>query len=225
MSDNLFCSKCGTQNSGAAQFCQNCGGSLWPSPAGQQPPPPGYPQQPAPMQAYAPQQPPPAPYAPQPAMYIPEASPYGGFWMRLLAHIIDHIILSAVALPLYFILIFPQVMKIINDAEQNQEPSPEMIGAIFGAAGLFALIVTAGTWLYDALLTSSSWQGTIGKRVLRLKVVDEQGHRISFGRATGRFFSKIVSGMIMYIGFIMIGFTDRKRGLHDMMAGTLVRKY
>jgi uncharacterized RDD family membrane protein YckC len=56
-------------------------------------------------------------------------------------------------------------------------------------------------------------------------VTDLAGNRIGFGRATGRFFAKILSGMIMYIGFIMIGFTDRKQGLHDMLAGTLVMRY
>jgi uncharacterized RDD family membrane protein YckC len=74
-------------------------------------------------------------------------------------------------------------------------------------------------------LTSSSWQGTVGKRLLRLKVTDEAGNRIGFGRATGRFFAKILSNLLFCIGFIMIAFTDRKRGLHDMIAGTLVMKY
>jgi uncharacterized RDD family membrane protein YckC len=165
-------------------------------------------------------------YAAQPAVYMPPApSPYGGFWIRLLAHFIDHIVLSIVAAPLYFVLVFPAIIRIFNEAQQNAEPSPDMIFAILGGMSTFLLIVVAGNWLYDALLTSSSWQGTIGKRVLRLKVVDEQGNRIGFGRATGRFFSKIISGMILYIGFIMVAFTDRKRGLHDMIAGTVVMKY
>ncbi len=165
-------------------------------------------------------------YAPPPPAYVPAAaSPYGGFWIRLLAHIIDHIVVSIVAGPLYFILIFPSVMRIINEAQQNGEPSPEVIASIVGSMALFITLVFVGQWLYEALLTSSSWQGTIGKRVLRLKVTDENGNRIGFGRSTGRFFAKIISGLIMYIGFIMIGFTDRKRGLHDMMAGTLVMKY
>jgi uncharacterized RDD family membrane protein YckC len=57
-----------------------------------------------------------------------------------------------------------------------------------------------------------------------LRVVDEQGNRISFGRATGRFFAKFVSGIILLLGYIMVAFTERKRALHDMMAGTLVIK-
>jgi uncharacterized RDD family membrane protein YckC len=218
MPENIFCSKCGTQNSSTAQFCQSCGVALWPSAAAAPPAP----AQSAPLSGAQPQ----SAYAPPPPAYVPAAaSPYGGFWIRLLAHIIDHIVLSLVAAPLYFILIFPTVMRIMNEAGQNGEPSPEMILSIVGSMSIFVLIVFVGQWLYEALLTSSSWQGTIGKRVLRLKVTDENGNRIGFGRATGRYFAKIVSGLIMWIGFIMIGFTDRKRGLHDMMAGTLVMKY
>jgi uncharacterized RDD family membrane protein YckC len=71
-------------------------------------------------------------------------------------------------------------------------------------------------------MTSSSKQGTLGKMVFRLRVTDLNGARISFARATGRFFAKILSGMILNIGYIMAGFTERKQALHDMIAGTLV---
>src|SRR5262249_61917440 len=84
-----------------------------------------------------------------------------------------------------------------------------------------ALIVT---WLYFALLESSPRGATVGKMVCGLRVVDEQGNRISFGRATGRFFAKIISGIILMIGYLMVAFTERKRGLHDIIAGTLVVK-
>ena len=55
-------------------------------------------------------------------------------------------------------------------------------------------------------------------------VTDETGGRISFGRATGRYFSKIISAMIFWIGYIMAGFTDKKQALHDVIANTLVWK-
>jgi uncharacterized RDD family membrane protein YckC len=48
------------------------------------------------------------------------------------------------------------------------------------------------------------------------------GARISFGNATGRYFGKILSGLILYVGYLMVAFTDKKQGLHDMMASTLV---
>jgi uncharacterized RDD family membrane protein YckC len=166
-------------------------------------------------------------YAAAPAVAyaaVPTAR-YAGFWLRFLAHLIDHVILGIVAAPLFFILVLPVILRVANDAERNQEPSPEMIIAILSSVFIYVVLAFVGQWLYEALLTSSSWQGTVGKRVLQLKVTDELGNRIGFGRATGRFFAKILSSMFFYVGFIMVGLTDRKRGLHDMLAGTLVMRY
>jgi uncharacterized RDD family membrane protein YckC len=190
-----------------AQSCQNCGLTLSSSLAPNQAA--------APARAYA---------AAPPVAYAPP-SIYGGFWIRLLAHLIDHVILGAVAAPLFFITVLPSIIRIARQADQDQEPSPEMIVAIVSSAFVFIALAFVGQWLYEALLTSSSWQATIGKKVLRLKVVDEAGNRIGFGRATGRFFAKILSSMFFCIGFIMIAFTERKTGLHDMLAGTRVMKY
>jgi len=77
-------------------------------------------------------------------------------------------------------------------------------------------------WLYYAIMESSPRQATLGKMVLQIIVTDNEGNRISFGRATGRNFAKIISILILLIGFIMIAFTKRKQGLHDMIAKTLV---
>lgn len=71
-------------------------------------------------------------------------------------------------------------------------------------------------------MESSAWQATLGKKILGLKVTDLAGNRISFARASGRFFGKILSGMILGIGFLMAGFTERKQALHDILAGCLV---
>jgi uncharacterized RDD family membrane protein YckC len=78
------------------------------------------------------------------------------------------------------------------------------------------------SWIYYASMESSSWQATLGKKILGLKVTDLAGNRISFARASGRFFGKILSGMILGIGFLMAGFTQRKQALHDILAGCLV---
>jgi uncharacterized RDD family membrane protein YckC len=192
-----------------AQFCQKCGVGLSTGLA---------PLQPAvAAPAYA--------AAPAPAYAAVSTSRYGGFWMRLLAHLLDHLILSAVAAPLFFVLVLPAGLRVVHEAERNQDPSPELLFAIFSAVFVYVALAFVAQWLYDALSTSSSWQGTLGKRILRLKVVDERGNRIGFGRATGRFFAKILSSMFFCIGFIMVGLTERKRGLHDMIAGTLVERY
>jgi len=205
----VFCSRCGAQNFATAQFCQKCGGGLSVCLA-QMPPA-------VPARAYA--------AAPAVAYSAVPISRYGGFWIRLLAHLIDHVILGAIAAPLFFILILPAILRVINEAERNREPSPELIVAIVSSVLVYIILAFVGQWLYEALLTSSSWQGTVGKRVLQLKVTDELGNRIGFGRATGRFFAKILSSMFCCVGFIMVGLTDRKRGLHDMLAGTVVMRY
>ncbi len=170
-----------------------------------------------PAQAYA--------TAPALAYAAVPTSRYGGFWLRLLAHLIDHVILGAIAAPLFFILILPAAVRVAHEAERNREPSPELIFGILSSVFIYIILAFVGQWLYEALLTSSSWQATLGKRVLQLKVTDEMGNRIGFGRATGRFFAKILSSMFFCVGFIMVGLTDRKRGLHDMLAATLVMKY
>jgi len=77
-------------------------------------------------------------------------------------------------------------------------------------------------WLYSALMESGNGQATFGKRAVGLKVTDMNGERISFGRATGRHFGKILSGLILLIGYLMMLWDDRKQTLHDKMAGTLV---
>jgi len=77
-------------------------------------------------------------------------------------------------------------------------------------------------WIYSAVFESSDWQGTVGKKCCGLKVVNENGSRISLAQATGRYFAKIPSALILGVGFIRVGFTQRRQGLHDSIAGTFV---
>jgi uncharacterized RDD family membrane protein YckC len=144
----------------------------------------------------------------------------------VVAYLVDHVLLGAAVAPFYFLIVFPNVLRIIQQAQtENREPGPEIFANLLGPILLLACIAFVGTWLYEALLTSSPWQGTVGKRILRLKVTDDQGNRISFARATGRFFAKILSGMVMDVGFIMVAFMERKRGLHDLICNTQVLRY
>jgi uncharacterized RDD family membrane protein YckC len=78
------------------------------------------------------------------------------------------------------------------------------------------------SWLYFGLLESSKLQGTLGKAALNIQVTDLHGRRISFGRATGRYFGKWISGALFLIGYLIQPFTRRRQTLHDLMAGTLV---
>jgi len=75
---------------------------------------------------------------------------------------------------------------------------------------------------YFVLLESSRWQATIGKRILRIKVGDFEGKKISIGKAALRLFGKWLSGQILLIGYLMAFFTEKKQALHDFLAGTFV---
>jgi uncharacterized RDD family membrane protein YckC len=143
-----------------------------------------------------------------------QTPPYAGFWIRVLAYLIDCLVMMAVSCPVGILL---GVGVVATGADQNSD------SAILtnGFSNVISLLIG---WLYFSLLESSSWQATIGKKVLGLKVIDLHGNRISFGRATGRYFAQILSGMICFIGYVMVAFTEKKQGLHDMVAGTLVIK-
>jgi len=156
---------------------------------------------------------------PVPPVATPAAAPtaaasarYAGFWLRWVACLIDGLILSA---PAIILVMFASAAGVISS---GHDPSPTLFVFLF----LFIPFFMAGTWLYYALLESSAEQGTLGKRLLGLRVTDQEGRRISFGRATGRYWSKILSGIPMNIGYIMAAFTERKQALHDMIAKTLV---
>lgn len=76
-------------------------------------------------------------------------------------------------------------------------------------------------WIYHAAFESSKWQGTVGKKLFGLKVVDLEGNRVSFGRATARYYGKLLSRILM-IGYLMVLWTKKKQALHDKIASTLV---
>ncbi|HVT32461.1 MAG TPA: RDD family protein [Rhodanobacteraceae bacterium] len=126
-----------------------------------------------------------------------------GFWRRCAARLIDGLIVGAVSTLLIGLI----------DAFVAGNGASSSIGDIAG----FAI-----GWLYVALQESSAMQATLGKRAMGIKVTDEEGHRIGFGRATFRFFGQLLSVAIAGIGFLMAGWTARRQALHDKLAGTLV---
>ena len=154
---------------------------------------------------------------------------YAGFWIRFLAYFIDNMVINIIM----WILIFPilGVLGIQFDAiEEFREL--ETIDPEIGLALMLSVmpaIITLSllvSWMYYALLQSSARQATIGKMALNLIVVDINGGRLTFARASLRFFSKIISSAIFMIGYIMASFTEKHQALHDIIANTyVVRKY
>jgi len=149
---------------------------------------------------------------------------YAGFWLRFLALLIDNVVMGIgfvlVLIPLIFLTGLGGFLSQIHpDEELNDAGIFVLIGLIF----LAATVSLVFTWLYHALMESSEWQATVGKKALGLVVTDMAGQRVSFARSTGRHFGKIITNMVpFFIGYIMAGFTAKKQALHDMLAGCLV---
>jgi uncharacterized RDD family membrane protein YckC len=131
---------------------------------------------------------------------------YAGFWLRFWASILDNIILLIPDTLLYYLVIFPTFFS-----EDDNSGLTE-----------YYIISILIYWVYFAIFESSAKQATLGKMALKIKVTDLNGNRISFGKATGRHFSKFFSAIIIGIGFLMAGFTEKKQALHDMISGCLV---
>src|SRR6202142_3258823 len=99
-----------------------------------------------------------------------------------------------------------------------------MLGSTLGAVFIVEGCLLLGLWLYFAIMESSALRGAVGKTGRGLRVTALNGNPFSFGRATGRFFAKLVSNFTLMIGYIMAGFTAKKQARHDMIAGWLVLK-
>jgi uncharacterized RDD family membrane protein YckC len=149
---------------------------------------------------------------------------YAGFWLRLFAFAIDNFIIGAGFILILIPLIFLTPLRnLLSEIHFNEDPGDMSAFAIFGLIFLAATVSLLVTWLYHALMESSEWQATVGKKALGMVVTDMEGKRVTFLRSTGRHFGKIVTNLIpMFIGYIMAGFTEKKQTLHDMLAGCVV---
>jgi uncharacterized RDD family membrane protein YckC len=127
---------------------------------------------------------------------------YAGFWLRLVAHLVDGVLVNAVLWALGVLLFVV-----------SGDPDLTSGTTLFG--------VVAGT-LYWAGMESSPWQATVGKRAAGIKVTDLAGNRVSFLRALARNAAKVLSWLLFMVGFLMAAFTQRKQALHDLLADTLV---
>lgn len=193
--------------------------------------PQGYPQQPG---GYPPQQGYQQPYGqqgpggyqgggmPPPPMLPTEA--FGGFWIRFVALMLDGFI---VGIPLAIINgIIQAVMGAGMAATSSATGGSSNADLAVGGAALgmmmllLALYIIAPAAYY--IYFESKKGGTIGKQAMGLRVVNEHGMYISMGGAFGRYMGRMLSGCLLYIGFIMAGFDPHKRGLHDKICGTYV---
>jgi len=137
---------------------------------------------------------------------------YAGFWRRFAAAIIDALILA---------VLFNTLASFIPNLDSETTYRKNFFYlTVYKIPPNFLKLICQ--WIYFASLESSKYQATIGKMALGIIVTDLQRNKISFAQATGRHFAKIISALILFIGFIIAGFTEKKQGLHDIMSGCLV---
>ncbi len=199
----MFCPKCGKETDASGKFCQWCGADI------------------ESVQA--------RPVAPAPPEEDegPEVGIYAGLGRRLIAFIIDIILILLLDIVVAGVfglfrgfqnLVY--YMQGVPVAELTTEGSmAALASSIVAAYGLTLIVVP---WLYYAGFESSRSQATPGKVLMSLIVTDMQGAKPTFARTTLRFFWKYLSALIIFIGFIMIGFTNKHQGLHDKLSGCLV---
>jgi uncharacterized RDD family membrane protein YckC len=166
------------------------------------------------------------------SLAVPSTEDYAGFWLRVPAATIDLIILAVpLALAVSYLSVAMGSWRSFLSLHPGQ--SPQEIVAAFGRPYLLLIlcffIVTS--WLYFAFFESSPWQGTLGKKFIGLRVADPRGNRVTFGRASGRFFAGRFLAHVPFIGSLYFaldcvcaGLTSRKQALHDSFSGCLVLK-
>jgi uncharacterized RDD family membrane protein YckC len=200
----MFCTKCGKELTDGAQFCPACGTAVGGAPAINV----------APVSATV--------RPPDPKRYR-----YGGFWIRFLAHIIDQIVLGVVMFVFVLIgILFSagSIMSLIEMAE-TEDPDPAVIFGMLGSGSFWESSPPSRSGSTMRLWRVPRRAARFGKMALGLQIIDKNGGTISFARATGRYFAKILaSGMIFMIGYIMAGFTAKKQALHDIICDTYVVK-
>ncbi|WP_071395507.1 RDD family protein [Bacillus tuaregi] len=164
-----------------------------------------------------------------------ENKEYGGFWLRLAAYLIDSIIvgipLSIISILIlvfffgtsditYLIMADPEYM----DTAMTDDEALSFLATYLGSIFVTSIVSICVAVAYFAGLHASKWQATIGKKMLGLKVTNLRGERISFWRGLGRYLAMSFLSGILFIGYIMVGLTEKKQGLHDLIAGTIVVK-
>jgi len=156
---------------------------------------------------------------------LPGAMEYAGFWIRVGAKIIDNLIFLFSLIVIMAVLggvMHLAGLQVIPEDPATNRNAPPPIGMIvliviyYGAAFF-------GPPAYNAIFVARSG-ATPGKMACGLKVVTETGDPVSKGRAWGRGFGELISGMTCSIGYIIAGFDDQKRSLHDHICSTRVIK-
>ena len=198
----MFCPKCGKETDASGKFCQWCGADI----------------------AIVPEK----PVVTSDEDEGPDIGVYAGLGRRLIAFIVDLILI------LLFDLVAATVLGLIRGIQNSyfyfvqhvpveQLTTEGTMGALLGSMiASFGVLFIVIPWLYYAGFESSRSQATPGKLLMHIVVTDMNGNKPTFARVTLRHFAKIISTLIIFIGFLMIGLTRKRQGLHDRISGCLV---
>jgi uncharacterized RDD family membrane protein YckC len=138
-----------------------------------------------------------------------------GFWVRTAAFLVDAtLLLSILGIGLLVLILTPLKERFVETTYPALVLSPPLV--VSAGLGMLAAL------LYFSFGESSPDKGTVGKKLLGLRVVDREGGRITLPRAAGRFLVKILSCAAFFTGVAMIGITRDKQALHDRVTDTLV---
>jgi uncharacterized RDD family membrane protein YckC len=206
----MFCTHCGAQNPDEAKFCFSCGSTLAAGTPAASPP-------------VSEVSPPPA-ALPSPIMLAALRVEYAGFWRRFLALIIDRLILGIPTALLVMMFVVPAIMSGVSSFSSGDNAAACVSFFLTFIAGWIWLVILVALLhvFYWTLFECSRFQATPGKMALGIIVTDVRSNRITLARSLGRNLGKIISSMILHIGFLMAGLTEKKQGLHDMLADCLV---
>ena len=150
---------------------------------------------------------------------------YAGFWRRFIAYVIDVFVVTVPLAVVFFAIpgdIFTVCGEHVDKIFDQDGVASQSTSYKCETTTLADMIMIVVAWLYYAVMESSANQASLGKMVIGIVVTDTDGNRLSFGRASARYFAKFLSFITLMIGFIMAAFTKRKQALHDIMAGCLV---
>jgi uncharacterized RDD family membrane protein YckC len=200
----MFCPKCGKETDASGKFCQWCGADIGSLPA------------------------PASPVVTQEEEEGPDIGVYAGLGRRFVAFVVDIIIILLFDLVAMTVLgltrgIQNSYFYFVQHVPVDQLTADGTMGALLGSViAAYGIVLIVIPWLYYAGFESSRSQATPGKLLMHIVVTDMTGNKPTFARVTLRHFAKFVSALIIFIGFLMIGLTQRRQGLHDRVAGCLV---
>ena len=139
---------------------------------------------------------------------------YAGFGIRFGAKLLDGLILGVPLVVVFLAIMIPSIRN-LQPQGQTHPPVPQFLPFLL-QCGFMLVQISYQTFFLG------KFGATPGKMICKLQVVTAEGGRIGYGRAVGRAFAEMLSGLVCYIGYLMVLFDSQRRGLHDHLCNTRV---